>query len=94
MLPELLVWYTCSQNIGCQPTINAYYEYNQDVKSSLQSIEKKIKRNTPKPVEKYLFPLVAVMYFDRDFVVPLRKHFYFETNKDFKLTKLRYTYEF
>jgi hypothetical protein len=94
MLVELLVLYTCSQDIGCQPTVNAYYEYNQSVKTSVQNLESLLIKNTPKPVEKYVFPIVAVMYFNRDFVVPLHKHFYFETNKNFNFSRMRYTYEF
>lgn len=91
MLPEFLVWYTCSVGNGCQDTIKAYYEINTDIKNSVEKVEKTIQKI---PGSKFIGPIIVTFMAKQDIVIPMSNHLYFETTTELNFNRIRWTYEF
>lgn len=91
---ETFVLLVCIKGIGCQDTVNAYYEYNKELQESVKTLEKSVKNAAGDKFNTYVYPLALTYLLNRDLVIPLSHHMYLETNKTASNTKLRWTYEF
>lgn len=91
---EALVLFACIKGVGCQDTVNAYYEYNKDLQKSVNTAEKIIKNASGDKFNRYIYPLALTYYLNRDLTVPLSSHLYIQTNKTLDNAQIRWNYDF